>query len=120
MEITINGRKYKFEVRSWWGPLYTFEDIMDVPAHLERKFNPASTLHLHVMLYCVLMNDNEALDLTLDEFIEALNNIELCNALTSFYLKRVDILTTGRHVSDQQSGNGSKKKSSRRTTSMRG
>lgn len=108
MDITINGKTYKFEVGSWWGPLYVYEDIMDIAAHPERKFNPAITLHLHVMLYCVLLSDNDGLDLTLDEFLAALDDLELCACLKEFYARRVTVLTAGRQESEPV---GSKKKS---------
>lgn len=77
----------------WWGPQYQFEEIMNVAEHPERRFNPMLTLHMHVMFYCVLLCDNEGLDLTLDEFFEALNDLNLVNTLNEFYAKRVDVLT---------------------------
>lgn len=115
MEVRIKDKTYQFNVRSWWGPLYTFEEIMDVAAHPERRFNPASTLHLHTMLYCVLLNDNDALDLTLDEFFESLNDMALCSAMTEFFTRRASILLSG--GTEKDSTPESKKKRSRRTSS---
>ena len=117
MEISINGKQYQFNMSGWWGPQYHFEDIMGVAEHPERRFNPMLQLHLHVMFYCVLMCDNDPLDLTLDEFLDALNDLNLHRTLTEFYTKRVEILTKG--VPAKQSGDDSKKKSSRRTKSMK-
>lgn len=120
MTITINGKDYLFEVSSWWGPQYTFETIMDVANHPERRFNPTLSLHQHVMLYCVLMNDNDNLDLTIEDFFKALEDISLVNKLTEFYAKRVEQLTQTVYPKDEAPASDSKKKSSRRTRSMRG
>lgn len=93
MKININGKEYQFEMTGWWGPQYKFEEIMQVGEHPERKFNPILTLHLHVMYYCILMCDNESLDLTLDEFLAALNDMKLVKELNQFYTQRCKILT---------------------------
>ena len=118
MTITINGKDYQFNMSGWWGPQYKFEEIMQVGEHPERRFNPLLTLHLHVMLYCVLLCDNENFDLKLEEFMAALEDLELNRRLTEFYTKRMEILTKG--MSTKQHDEDSKKKSSRRTRSTKG
>lgn len=92
----------------WWGPQYNFENIMDVASHPERRYNPMLTFHLHVMLYCVLLCDNDPLDLTLDEFLAALEDLDLTRTLTEYYTRRVEILS--RRRSDKEPEGESKKK----------
>lgn len=109
MEVTIKGKTYHFKVTSWWGPLYLFEDIMDVAHHPENKFNMSLSFHLHVMFYAVLMNDNESLDITLEEFLQELNDLELHTQLRDYYIKRTEILT--RHSGGtEESAEDTKKK----------
>ena len=117
MEITIKGKQYQFNMSGWWGPQYLYEDVMQVAEHPERRFNPLVSKHLHVMLYCVLMCDNDPLDLTLEDFLLALEDLELTRTLTEFYTKRVEILTKG--MTSKESDADSKKKSSRRTRSTK-
>lgn len=93
MKITIKGKEYNFDFTGWWGPQYQFEEIMNVAQYPERRFNPNLTLHMHVMFYCVLLCDNDGLELTLDEFFEALNDLTLANALSDFYARRCEVLT---------------------------
>ena len=93
MEITINGEILQFNMRSWWGPMYIYEEVADVVNHPDRRFNPAIALHLHIMLYCVLLDDNPGITLTLEDFIKALDNMKLYTDLLSYYNKRVNILT---------------------------
>lgn len=95
MKVTINNKEYNFEYRGWWGPLYKYEELMDVENHPERKFNPTSTFKLHVMYYAILMADNEVLDITIEEFLRALEDLTLCNALGEQYAKRIAVLSQG-------------------------
>lgn len=97
MKITINKKEYNFEYRGWWGPLYKYEEIMDIANHPERKFNPAVTFHLHTMFYAILLTDNDTLDLTVEGFFSALEDLSLCNTLTEYYSQRVAVLTQGIH-----------------------
>lgn len=107
MKINIKGKEYNFEVRSWWGPMYKFEDLMSKGEHPERTFNPSLTFHIHVMFYAVLLCDNEQLDLTLDDFLAALEDLTLCNSMSRYYAERVAILTQGQQ---QKAGKGQSKK----------
>ena len=66
MKITINNKASNFDYKGWWGPLYKYEEIMDIANHPERKFNPAVTFHLHTMFYAILLTDNDTLDLTVE------------------------------------------------------
>jgi len=119
MTITINGKDYQFNMSGWWGPQYKFEEIMDVAEYPERRFNPQLTFHLHVMLYCILLCDNDPLDLSLDEFMKALEDLSLTKQMTDYYTSRVQIITqtlTPKKADKETS----KKKSSQRTRSMRG
>lgn len=118
MEITINGKQYQFNMSGWWGPQYRFEEIMNIAEHPERRFNPNVTYHLHVMFYCVLMEDNEPFDLTFEEFLAALEDLNLNKQLMEFYTKRVEILTKG--LSIKQPEKEAKKKPSQRTRSTKG
>ena len=118
MIIKINGKDYQFNMSGWWGPQYKFEEIMQVGEHPERRFNPLLTLHLHVMFYCILLCDNEALDLTLEEFLAVLEDLTLNKELTEFYTKRVEILTKGMEMKEPEKN--TKKKPSPRTRSTNG
>lgn len=118
MTITINGKDYQFNMSGWWGPQYKFEDVMNIAEHPERRFNPLLTFHLHVMFYCILLCDNDPLDLTLEDFMAALEDLELNRQLTEFYSKRVEILT--KSINPSKPKEDSKKKSSRHTRSMKG
>lgn len=119
MTITINGKDYQFNMSGWWGPQYKYEEVMNVAEHPERRFNPLLTFHLHVMFYCILLCDNDPLDLTLEDFLAALEDLELNRQLSNYYSQRVGILTKSVTPS-KPSKEDSKKKSSRRTRSMRG
>ena len=110
MKITIKGKEYQFNLTGWWGPQYQFEEIMNVAEHPERKFNPMLILHMHVMYYCVLLCDNDNFDLTLDDFLEALNDITLANTLSEFYVQRCEILFPPKDK-PKKPKKGSKKKS---------
>lgn len=111
MLIKINGKDYNFKMGSWWGPMYRFEDLMQVGEHPERKFNPLLIFHLHVMFYAVLLCDNEDLDLTLDEFLQALNDIQLSNAMRDFFTHRCEVLFPTAAKTADQSEKKIKKKS---------
>lgn len=118
MTITINGKDYQFNMSGWWGPQYKFEEIMDVAEHPERRFNPLLTFHLHVILYCILLCDNDPLDLSLEDFMAALEDLSLSKQMTEYYSNRVQILT--KKITPQKTEKeDSKKKSSRRTRSMK-
>lgn len=118
MTITINGKDYQFNMSGWWGPQYKFEEIMDVAEHPERRFNPLLTFHLHVMLYCILLCDNDPLDLTIEDFLKAIEDLPLANKMTDYYTQRVQILTKTITPKKTQKED-SKKKSSRCTRSMK-
>lgn len=106
MEVTINGQTLQFRMDNWWGPMYAFEEVMDVEHYPERRFNPAKTLHLHIMLWCVLMTDNPDSTLQLEDFLKALDDMELYRVLLEHYNRRVSILLD----MPAQDGDPSKKK----------
>jgi hypothetical protein len=90
MEVVIKGQKWKFEFDGVWGPLYTYEEVCG-PA---LPFDPKKTICLHVMWWCILLRANEGCTVTLDEFIEALNDMRLVEALRDYYSQRMEVLTT--------------------------
>ena len=92
MEIKINEQVLQFNMQSWWGPMYIFEEVMDVANHPERRFDPAKTAHLHVMFYCILIDDNPNITITLEEFVKAMDNLQLHTSILEYYNKRVSIL----------------------------
>ena len=65
---------------------------MDVANHPERRFDPAKTFHLHIMFYCILIDDNPGITITLEEFIKAMNNLQLHTSMIKHYNKRVAVL----------------------------
>ena len=111
MEIKINEQVLQFNMQSWWGPMYLFEEIMDIPNHPERKFNPALTVHLHIMFYCILMDDNPGLSLTLDDFLKAINDLKLHASMLEHYNKRVEVLLDLQPAKGEAQDKSSKKKS---------
>jgi hypothetical protein len=117
MEVTINGETLKFNVESWWGPMYIYETVMDIEHYPERRFNPLRTLHLHVMLWCILLNENPNMTLQLEEFIKVLDDMDLYSQLLECYNKRVAILLDMQPLpSDEEKT--AKKKNSRHTKPM--
>lgn len=123
MELSINGEVLQFKYESWWGPMYIYETIMDIENYPERKFNPVKTVCLHVMLYSILLNDNPDMQLTLEDFLKAIEDFKLYQQILQFYNKRVAILIdlqpgTGEQTDEQETD--SKKKRSPRTRSTSG
>ena len=115
MEITINGQVLQFNFESWWGPMYLYESIMDIEHHPERTFNPARSLHLHVMLYSILLNDNPGMTLQLDEFCKAIEDLKLYNSILTYYNQRVAVIMDIQTLAAKSDTPGSKKKNLRRT-----
>lgn len=89
MKVTIKGQEYNFTFDSVWGPMYLYEEI----AGEKMPFNPRKTACLHLLFYCILLRSNPGLDLTLEEFLIALNDLNLANAMRDYYVKRMDVLT---------------------------
>lgn len=89
MKIVIKGKEYEFSFDSIWGPLYSYEVIVGK----KLPFNPAITLCMHIMYYCVLLRANPDFDLTFDDFIESLNDVKLVNAMSKYYANRMNVLT---------------------------
>lgn len=71
-------------------------------------FNPRKTMCLHLLYYCILLRSNPGLGLTLEEFLIALNDLNLANALRDYYMRRMDVLTG--FASDEAEQDGDKKK----------
>ena len=66
MLIKIKGKEYEFKYG--WGAMYLFEAT--VP---NQRFNPKHPAHLHLMFFCMLMNANKGMQLTQEDFVEALD-----------------------------------------------
>lgn len=92
MEITVNNQVLQFNMQSWWGPMYIFEEVMDVANYPERRFNPAKTIHLHIMFYCILIDDNPGITITLEDFLKAMGDFQLHTSMMDYYNKRVAVL----------------------------
>jgi hypothetical protein len=90
MDIFIKGKALKFEFSSVWGPLYTYEEVCGP----SMPFNPKKTICMHVMWWCILVRANENCTVTLEEFIQALNDVKLVAQLSEYYAKRMEVLTT--------------------------
>ncbi len=86
--VTIKGKQYRFEFGNIWGPMYTYELLTQgrVP------YDPGNMASNHIMYYGILCRCNEQIDLTFDEYLEALNDVELVKAMTSYYVKRMNVL----------------------------
>ena len=104
MKVTIKGQEYNFTFDSVWGPMYLYEEI----AGDKMPFDPRKTACLHLLFYCILLRSNPGLDLTLEDFLLSLNNLELANAMREYYVKRMDVLTC--FVSDEANSENDKKK----------
>lgn len=91
MKIIIKDKEYNYEFNSVWGPLYTYEEMFGEKV----PFNPAKRLCIHLMLYCILLRSNEGLDLMLEDFLSALNDLKLEENLRTYYFNRIIILTEG-------------------------
>ncbi|GLL55355.1 hypothetical protein KUBF_30180 [Bacteroides finegoldii] len=89
MKVTIKGKEYEFSFDSIWGPMYTYE----VMAGKKLPFNPESTLCLHILYYCILCRANEGFTLSFEDFILSLNDITLVNAMSDYYVKRMEVLS---------------------------
>lgn len=104
MKVTIKGQEYNFTFDSVWGPMYLYEEIAGEKMH----FDPRKTACLHLLFYCILLRSNPGFDVSLEEFLIALNNLELANAMRDYYVKRMDVLTG--FVSDEANPESDKKK----------
>ena len=112
MEITINNEVLQFNFGNWWGPMYIYENIMDIEHHPERAFNPVKTVHLHVMLYSILLNDNPDMALSLEGFLKAIENLQLYKTILDHFNKRMAVIMDSA-TADAGDGTESKKKKSR-------
>lgn len=121
MELSINGEVLQFKYESWWGPMYVYENIMDIENHPERKFNPVKTVCVHAMLYSILLNDNPDMQLSFDDFLKAIEDIKLYQKILECYNKRVAVfMDLQPAVKEQEDADeDSKKKRSPRTRSMK-
>lgn len=94
MEAEIKGEKLKFEIGSIWGVVYDFETLTDG----QMTFDLTKTAAVHIAMYGVLLRCNPGLALTMEEFVEELNNITLAKALTEYFVKRMTVLSQGEAV----------------------
>lgn len=108
MVVKIEGKEYEFSFDSVWGPLYTYEEI----AGKRLPFDPRKMLCLHVLFYSILLKANEDFTLSLDDFMKALNDIQLVNSMSEYYNVRMAVLTAGEDEASElnESENDSKKK----------
>lgn len=90
MKVTIKGKEYNFTFDSVWGPMYLYEEM----AGDKMPFNPRKTACLHLLFYCILLRSNPGLDLTLEDFLLSLNNLDMANAMRDYYVTRMDVLTS--------------------------
>ena len=104
MKVTIKGQEYNFTFDSVWGPMYLYEEV----AGEQMPFNPRKTACLHLLFYCILLRSNPGLDLTLEEFLIARNDLTLANAMRDYFVKRMDVLTG--FASDEADSENDKKK----------
>lgn len=104
MKVTIKGQEYNFTFDSVWGPMYLYEEI----AGEKMPFNPRKTACLHLLFYCILLRSNPGLDVSLEEFLISLNDLDMANAMREYYVKRMDVLTG--MGSDEATEDNNKKK----------
>lgn len=92
---------------------------MDVANHPERRFNPAKTIHLHIMFYCILIDDNPGITITLEDFLKAMGDFQLHTSMMEYYNKRVAVLLDLQPAPGESQGESKKKRSRRmRPTSV--
>lgn len=105
MKVTIKGQEYNFTFDSVWGPMYLYEEM----AGEKMPFDPRKTACLHLLFYCILLRSNPGLDVTLEEFLLSLNNLDMANAMRNYYVNRMDVLT-GFANAEAETEEGDKKK----------
>lgn len=106
MNVEIKGESLKFEIGSIWAVVYDFETLTDG----RLAFDLSKTMCLHIAMYGVLLRCNPAMALTMDEFVEELNNIALCKAMTEHLVKRMSVLSQGEAVAQAVEKEGKKEK----------
>lgn len=90
MKVRIKGSEYEFSFDGVWGPVYTYEVLVGnrIP------FDASKTLCMHILYYCILLRANPGITLTLDDFFEALNDMEIVKEMNNYYAKRMQVLTS--------------------------
>ena len=106
MKVTIKGKEYDFGFDSVWGTMYLYEAI----AGEKMPFDPRKTACMHLLFYCILLRSNPGLDVTLEEFLLSLNNLEQANAMRDYYVKRMNVLSglSGDEAEEDQEGDKKK------------
>jgi hypothetical protein len=104
MKINIKGQELEFSFDSVWGPMYTYEEVCGTAL----PFEPRKTLCMHVMWWCILIRANEGCTVTLDEFVEALNDMQLVRSLADYYKARMEVLTTAQDRKEEKEENKKK------------
>ena len=104
MKVTIKGQEYNFTFDSVWGPMYLYEEM----AGEKLPFDPRKTACLHVLFYCILLRSNPGIDLTLEDFLLSLNNLDMANAMRNYYVNRMDVLTGFASAEAEQEGDKKK------------
>lgn len=94
MKVEIKGEKLNFEIGSIWGVVYDFETLTDG----RMAFDLSRTAAVHIAMYGVLLRCNPGMVLTMEEFVEELNNITLAKAMTEHFVKRMECLSQGEQV----------------------
>lgn len=65
MNVEIDGKEYRMAYG--WGAAYLFEEVEPKP------FDPKKVRHVHLMMFCALMNANEGFPYTWDQFVKLLD-----------------------------------------------
>lgn len=109
IEIKIKGKVYKWGFDSVWGPMYAYEMVCGD----KLPFDAKKVLCLHVMWWCILVQANEGCTLSLDEWMEAMNDVQLTKVLSVEYAARMQVLTdaaTADNMRIEEEGEADKKK----------
>lgn len=88
MKIRIKGKEYEWGFDSVWGPMYMYEVVTDG----KLPYDAGKSLCNHVLWWCILWQSNEGCDVTLDDWLVALNDLDLCRRLAEAYAQRMQAL----------------------------
>lgn len=88
MKIRIKGKEYEWGFDSVWGPMYLYEVVTDG----KLPYDGGKTLCNHVLWWCILYQSNEGCDVSLDDWLQALNDLELVAKLATEFAQRMQAL----------------------------
>lgn len=106
MKVEINGQEYEYSFDSVWGVLYDFETLTSGKV----AYNGNLMLHVHIAIYGVLIRRNSDFTMEFEDFVEALNDMELSRALVEYYTKRMERLTNMSNAEAEADGEAKKKR----------